>query len=327
MSVLVTGCAGFIGLHVAQALLGRGEAVLGLDNLNAYYNPALKQARLALLERHAGFRFFRLDLADQDGMAVVAREHAGEITGIVHLAAQAGVRWSLQRPMDYVRSNLEGHLVVLEIARHQLPNLRHLVYASSSSVYGANTKVPFSVTDPVDRPVSLYAATKRADELISEAYARLYKIPQTGLRFFTVYGPWGRPDMAYYSFTDALVAGRPITLFNDGLMRRDFTWIEDIVAGVLAALDRPPPTEPAPHRVLNLGNNDPVELRRFVAVLEDALGVQADIRLAPMQPGDVVETFADIAATTEALGWRPTTPIEDGLPRFVAWHREFHKRG
>lgn len=326
MTVLVTGVAGFVGLHVARALLARGESVLGVDSLNTYYDPALKRARLAELERLPGFRFVRLDIADAEAMAALAREEAGAVTGVVHLAAQAGVRYSLERPFEYVRSNLEGHMVVLEICRHHLPNLRHLVYASSSSVYGANEKVPFAVEDPVDRPVSLYAATKRADEILSQAYAHLYGIPQTGLRFFTVYGPFGRPDMAYYSFTDAIVAGRPITLFNEGRMRRDFTWIDDVVEGVLAALDRPPTAEPGrpPHRLYNLGNHEPVELRRFVAVLERALGLRAQIRLAPMQPGDVVETFADIAATTRDLGWKPTTPIEEGLPRFVAWYRSYH---
>ncbi|MCS6780601.1 MAG: SDR family NAD(P)-dependent oxidoreductase [Geminicoccaceae bacterium] len=326
MSVLVTGAAGFVGMHVCKALLARGEAVLGIDNLNAYYDPALKQARLAELERERGFRFTRLDIAEAEAMAAFAREHAGEIDAVVHLAAQAGVRWSIERPFEYVRSNLEGHMVVLETCRHHLPRLRHLVYASSSSVYGANEKVPFSIEDPVDKPVSLYAATKRADEILSQVYAHLYRIPQTGLRFFTVYGPWGRPDMAYYAFTDAIVAGRPITLFNEGRMRRDFTWIGDVVEGVLAALDRPPSAEPGrpPHRLYNLGNHEPVELRRFVAVLEEAIGKKAEIRLAPMQPGDVVETFADIEATTRDLGWRPTTPIEEGLPRFVAWHRAYH---
>ncbi len=326
MSVLVTGAAGFVGLHVCQALLARGERVLGVDNLNTYYDPALKRARLALLEREPGFRFHRLDIADGEAMAALAREHAGELRAVVHLAAQAGVRYSLERPFEYVRSNLEGHMVILETCRHHLPKLEHLVYASSSSVYGANEKVPFSVEDRVDRPVSLYAATKRADEILSQAYAHLYGIPQTGLRFFTVYGPWGRPDMAYYSFTDAIAAGRPITLFNEGRMRRDFTWIGDVVEGVLAALDRPPPAEPGrpPHRLYNLGHHEPVELRRFVAVLEQALGLCAQIRLAPMQPGDVPETWADIEATTRDLGWRPTTPIEEGLPRFVAWYRSYH---
>jgi UDP-glucuronate 4-epimerase len=328
MAVLVTGAAGFIGMHVTAALLDRGEAVIGIDNLNAYYDPALKQARLKLLEREKGFRFFKADLADHEAIVTIVREHGAEVTGIVHLAAQAGVRWSLQHPFDYVRSNLEGQLVVLEVARHHLPDLRHLVYASSSSVYGANTKIPFSVEDRVDRPVSLYAATKRADELICEAYARLYGIPMTGLRFFTVYGPWGRPDMAYYSFTDALAAGRPVTLFNEGKMRRDFTYIDDIVAGVVAALDRPPAAladgSGPPHRIYNLGNNAPVELEQFVAVLERALGVQAQIRHAPMQQGDVVETYADIEATRRDLDWQPTTSLEAGLERFVAWHRAYH---
>lgn len=326
MAVLVTGAAGFVGMHVAAALLERGEAVLGVDNLNSYYDPALKRARLAELERRPGFRFTRLDLAEEAEVQAFARAHAEEIRAVVHLAAQAGVRFSLERPMEYVRSNLVGHVVVLETCRHHLPRLEHLVYASSSSVYGANEKVPFAVGDPVEKPVSLYAATKRSDEILSQVYAHLYGIPQTGLRFFTVYGPWGRPDMAYYAFTDAITAGRPITLFNEGRMRRDFTWIGDVVEGVLAALDRPPAAEPGrpPHRLYNLGNHEPVELRHFVAVLERAIGKKAEIRLAPMQPGDVVETFADIDATTRDLGWRPTTPIEEGLPRFVAWHRAYH---
>jgi UDP-glucuronate 4-epimerase len=326
VAVLVTGVAGFVGMHVAAALLERGEAVLGVDNLNSYYDPALKRARLGELERHAGFRFTRLDLAEEAEVEAFARARAEEIRAVVHLAAQAGVRWSIERPMEYVRSNLLGHMVVLETCRHHLPKLEHLVYASSSSVYGANEKVPFSVDDRVDQPVSLYAATKRSDEILSQVYAHLYGIPQTGLRFFTVYGPWGRPDMAYYAFTDAITAGRPITLFNEGRMRRDFTWIGDVVDGVLRALDRPPAAEPGrpPHRLYNLGHHEPVELRHFVAVLEAAIGKKAEIRLAPMQPGDVVETFADIEATTRDLGWRPTTPIEEGLPRFVAWHRAYH---
>ncbi|MCS6878570.1 MAG: SDR family NAD(P)-dependent oxidoreductase [Geminicoccaceae bacterium] len=326
MAVLVTGAAGFIGMHVARALLERGEEVLGLDNLNSYYDPALKRARLAELERYPAFRFARLDLAEEEQVVAFAREHALRIRAVVHMAAQAGVRYSLERPMDYVRSNLVGHMVVLETCRHHLPRLEHLVYASSSSVYGANEKIPFSVEDPVDRPVSLYAATKRADEILSQVYAHLYGIPQTGLRFFTVYGPWGRPDMAYYAFTDAITAGRPITLYNEGRMRRDFTWIEDVVDGVLRALDRPPSPAPGrpPHRLYNLGNHEPVELLRFVAVLEQAIGKKADLRFAPMQPGDVVETYADIEATSRDLGWRPRTSIEEGLPRFVAWHRGYH---
>jgi UDP-glucuronate 4-epimerase len=327
VGILVTGVAGFVGMHVARALLARGEAVLGVDDLNAYYDPALKRARLAEMEGRPGFRFVRADVADQGAMGALAEEAGAGLTGVVHLAAQAGVRHSLRKPFDYVRSNLEGHLVVLELCRHRLPALRHLVYASSSSVYGANAKVPFSVGDRVDRPVSLYAATKRADELISEAYAHLYRIPQTGLRFFTVYGPWGRPDMAYYIFADAIAAGRPITLFNHGRMRRDFTYVDDVVAGVLAALDRPPAdgTGAPPHRVYNLGNSEPVELERFVRALEDAMGRRAEVRYAEMQPGDVEATYADIEATARDLGLRPTTSVEEGLRRFADWHRAWHR--
>jgi UDP-glucuronate 4-epimerase len=327
MTILVTGAAGFVGMHVALALLARGEAVLGIDDLNPYYDPALKRARLRELAGRERFRFVQADIADQGALEPLADEVGPEVTGVVHLAAQAGVRHSLRKPFDYVRSNLEGHLVILELCRHRLPALRHLVYASSSSVYGANAKVPFSVEDRADHPVSLYAATKRADELISQAYAHLYRIPQTGLRFFTVYGPWSRPDMAYYIFADAIAAGRPITLFNQGRMRRDFTYVDDVVAGVLAALDRPPPADDGspPHRVYNLGNNEPVELGRFVRALEDAMGRRAEVRLAEMQPGDVEETYADIEATSRDLGWRPTTPVEEGLRRFVAWHGGWHR--
>ncbi|GBD43378.1 UDP-N-acetylglucosamine 4-epimerase [bacterium HR40] len=325
MTVLLTGVAGFIGAHVAEALLARGERVIGVDNLNPYYDPALKQARLARLAGRPGFSFELLDIADHEAMAALAARYADQIDRVVHLAAQAGVRWSLTHPFDYVRSNLVGHMVVLETCRHHLPGLVHLVYASSSSVYGANAKVPFSVEDRVDQPVSLYAATKRADELLSECYARLYGIPQTGLRFFTVYGPWGRPDMALYIFADAIVAGRPLTLYNYGRMRRDFTYIDDIVQGVLAALDRPPPREGGvPHRLYNLGNNRPVELVELVRLLERAIGRPAEVRLAELQPGDVVETFADIEASRRDLGFVPQTPIEEGVRRFVEWHRSYH---
>ena len=331
MTVLVTGAAGFIGYHVSRALLARGEAVIGVDNLTPYYDPALKRARLARLEAEPGFRFAELDIADREAMTALAREHAPAITGVVHLAAQAGVRHSLTQPFDYVRSNLDGHMVVLEVCRHELPALRHLVYASSSSVYGGNNRVPFSVEDRVDDPVSLYAATKRADELMSHCYSHLYGLPATGLRFFTVYGPWGRPDMAAYLFAEAITQGRPITLFNRGRMRRDFTYIDDITAGVLAALDRPPPRgtggdQGPPHRIYNLGNNRPVELRDFVAALEAALGRRAEIELAPMQPGDVPATWADIEASRRDLGYQPTTPIEEGLARFVEWYRSYHRR-
>jgi UDP-glucuronate 4-epimerase len=328
MAIIVTGCAGFIGCHVSLRLLARGERVIGVDNVNSYYDPALKRARLAGLEDQAGFTFAELDIADRTGMSALARRHRSEITGVIHLAAQAGVRHSLTAPFDYVHSNLEGHMVIIEVCRHELPNLEHLVYASSSSVYGGNAKIPFAVEDRVDQPISLYAATKRANELMSHCYAHLYRIPQTGLRFFTVYGPWGRPDMAAYLFADAIMQGRPITLNNHGDMERDFTYIDDIVAGELAALDRPPRAggDGPPHRVYNLGNNRPVELRDFVAALERALGRRAEIELAPMEPGDVPATWADIEASRCDLGYEPTTSIEEGLARFVEWYRGYHRR-
>jgi UDP-glucuronate 4-epimerase len=325
MAIIVTGSAGFIGYHVSLALLARGDRVVGVDNLSPYYDPALKEARLARLEGHGRFTSARLDVADLEALRALARRHQSEITGVVHLAAQAGVRHSLKAPFDYVHSNLEGHMVVLEVCRHDLPQLEHLVYASSSSVYGGNTKIPFAIEDRVDRPISLYAATKRANELMSHCYAHLYGIPQTGLRFFTVYGPWGRPDMAAWLFCDAITQGRPITLNNAGDMERDFTYVDDVVAGVLAALDRPPAGDNGPpHALYNLGNHRPVPLRRFVGVLEEALGRKAEVHLAPLPPGDVVRTCADIAASTRDLGFEPKTPIEEGLPRFVAWYRDYH---
>ena len=326
MTILVTGVAGFIGFHVARALLDRGEAVIGVDIVNAYYDPALKEARLAEIAGREGYRFIRADIAELDQIRAIAKEHGDEITGVVHLAAQAGVRHSLTAPFDYVRANLVGHMVMLEVARHDLPKLTSFVYASSSSVYGGNDKTPFSVDDPVERPVSLYAATKRADELLSYAYAHLYRIPQTGLRFFTVYGPWGRPDMAAYIFADAIAKGRPITLFNHGEMQRDFTYIDDIVAGVLAALDRPPASDAqgVPARVYNLGNHRPNDLKTFVRIIEQELGRTAEIRLAPMQPGDVPATYADIEASRRDLGFEPRTPLEDGLPKFIQWYKRYH---
>jgi UDP-glucuronate 4-epimerase len=323
MTVLVTGAAGFIGYHVARALLDRGERVIGLDDLNDYYPVGLKMARLAEIEPCTGFTFVKGDIADP--ASVSAAIEAQGVDRIVHLAAQPGVRYSLDHPYAYLNANLAGHLVILETARH-LPGLKHLVYASSSSVYGGNTKVPFSETDPVDHPVSLYAATKKADELMSHTYAHLYRVPQTGLRFFTVYGPWGRPDMAMWLFTQAILAGEPIRVFNRGDMERDFTYIDDIVAGVIAALDHPP-TESAgavPHRVYNIGNNRPEPLLRMIAVLEDALGRRAQRVLLPMQPGDVRATFADITAIQRDLGFRPSTGIEQGIPRFVDWYRAYH---
>lgn len=319
MTVLVTGAAGFIGSHVCRRLLDRGEAVIGVDNLNTYYDPRLKQARLARLEDRTGFSFHRLDIADE---GVLASTLAGKnVRRVVHVAAQAGVRHSLENPRAYARSNLCGHLEILEFCRSQ-PDFEHLVYASSSSVYGGNTKVPFSETDPVDRPVSLYAATKKADELMSYAYSHLYGIPQTGLRFFTVYGPWGRPDMAYWIFTRAILEGQPIRVFNRGEMWRDFTYIDDIVDGVVAVLDKPPAGEGAPHRVYNIGNNNPVKLTDFIDVLERLTGRKAERRHEPMQPGDVERTYADIDALVRDFGFRPHTSIEDGLAKFVDWYRE-----
>jgi UDP-glucuronate 4-epimerase len=326
--ILLTGAAGFIGFHVAQALLSNGEEVTGVDNLNNYYDPALKKARLAQLERLPGFRFVNADIADREAMADIAAAQSG-ITCIIHLAAQAGVRYSLQNPYAYSRSNLEGHLVMLEVARHA-PALAHFIYASSSSVYGGNKKQPFSVDDPVNEPVSFYAVTKRANELMTQSYAHLYNIPATGLRFFTVYGPWGRPDMAYFSFTRDILAGKPITVYNNGEMRRDFTWIEDCVAGIIAAIGKPPVsggkycTGDAPHRIFNLGNNRPEYLLDFIATIENALGKSTTKIMAPMAPGDVLETYADIESTTDILGYTPQTPISEGIPRFVAWYKSFY---
>ncbi|MHA1113490.1 MAG: NAD-dependent epimerase/dehydratase family protein [Alphaproteobacteria bacterium] len=324
MTILVTGAAGFIGYHLCEKLLARGESVLGVDNVNDYYDVGLKEARLARLDERPGFALARLDIADHEALAELARRTGG-VRRVVHLAAQAGVRYSLDHPFAYVRANLVGHMAVLEMCRH-LPDFEHLVYASSSSVYGGNTKLPFAVEDRVDTPSSLYAATKRADELMSYSYAHLYRLPQTGLRFFTVYGPWGRPDMALYIFTRAILAGEPIRVFNHGDMMRDFTFIDDIVAGVVAALDSPPPDTPdaPPQRLYNIGNHRSEPLLRLIEVLEDALGRKAETILEPMQPGDVKETFADIAAIQRDLGYRPTTPIDVGVPRFVAWYRDYH---
>ncbi len=321
MTTLVTGAAGFIGSHVAAALLERGEPVIGLDNMNAYYDPDLKRARLARLEARDGFSFHRLDIQDRDGVFALVRQQS-QITQVVHLAAQAGVRHSLEDPYTYVDTNIMGQVVMLEACR-LLPRLDHLVYASSSSVYGGNKKLPFAVADRVDNPVSLYAASKRAQELVSECYADLHGLPQTGLRFFTVYGPWGRPDMAYYTFTKAILEARPIRLFNKGDMKRDFTYIDDIVAGVLAALARPP-AEPGRQSLYNLGNNDPVELNHFVKVLEQACGQSAITELSDMQPGDVAATYADIDPARRDLDFAPRTGIEEGLTRFVAWYRDYH---
>lgn len=324
MSVIVTGAAGFIGFHLCQALLARGESVVGIDNLNDYYDPTLKQARLDRLQAAEGFAFHKLDVSDREAMPALF-EATPQADRVVHLAAQAGVRYSLINPYAYVESNILGQLVVMEACR-RLPRLRHLVYASSSSVYGGNKKQPFSIEDRVDSPVSLYAATKRAAELEAACYAHLYRLPMTGLRFFTVYGPWGRPDMSAYIFTKAIFEGAPIQVFNRGNMRRDFTYIDDIVAGALAALDRPPEDdgEAPPHRIYNLGNHRSEQLMHFIGLIEKACGREANKVFAEMQAGDVPETYADIEASRRDLGFEPRTTIDEGLPRFVAWYREYH---
>jgi UDP-glucuronate 4-epimerase len=320
--ILITGAAGFIGSHVARAVLARGETVLGIDNLSDYYDVSLKQARLSRLESEKHFTFRKIDISDRDGILNLANEFPA-IDRIVHLAAQPGVRYSLINPYAYVQSNVMGQVVMLELCR-ELKDLRHFVYASSSSVYGGNTKLPFSVDDPVEQPNSLYAATKRADELISSTYAHLYGIALTGLRFFTVYGPWGRPDMAPMIFTRAIIAGEPIKVFNRGEMWRDFTYIDDIVDGVMRALDRPAGGTP-PHKIYNLGNHKSEKLTDYIAAIEQALQRKAIIQLEPMQPGDVQSTYADIEASRRDLGFEPTTPIGVGVPKFVDWYKEFYR--
>lgn len=329
MTTLVTGAAGFIGYHVARRLLSRGESVIGIDNLNPYYDPRLKQDRLTELGKlNAGvFAFHKVDFADHEAL-----DHALdplEFDRIVHLGAQAGVRHSIDNPRAYVSANLAGHLNLLELARNR--ETRHLVYASSSSVYGGNASLPFRVEDRVDHPISLYAATKKADELMSETYAHLYRIPMTGLRFFTVYGPWGRPDMAMWIFTQKILAGEPIQLFNHGRMRRDFTYIDDIVTGILASLDSPPPDDGlakaggslAPHRLYNIGNSRAEDLIDMIGLIEQACGRSAKLEMLEMQPGDVAATFADISAIRADLGFEPTTAIAAGVPRFVEWYRDY----
>jgi len=334
MHVLVTGAAGFIGFHVSQRLLARGDTVVGIDNLNAYYDVRLKHDRLARLQEHPSFQFRQLDLADQAGMTDLFSGQCPE--RVVHLAAQAGVRYSLTNPRAYVESNLVGFMNILEGCRQN--RVQHLVYASSSSVYGANTKMPFSVHDNVDHPVSLYAASKKANELMAHTYSHLYQLPTTGLRFFTVYGPWGRPDMALFLFTKAILSGQPIEVFNEGKMRRDFTYIDDIVEGVVRVTDtiaqpnsawsgmKPDPgTSQVPYRLYNIGNNQPVELLDFIATLENSLGKKADKRLLPLQPGDVPETYADVDDLMRDVGFRPATPISVGIARFIEWYRSYYK--
>jgi UDP-glucuronate 4-epimerase len=329
MTTLVTGAAGFIGFHVSERLLARGERVVGLDNVNPYYSTRLKRDRIAQLTgRHEGFSFLEVDFADN--AALVAAAEGQAFDRIVHLGAQAGVRYSIENPHAYMQSNLVGHLNMLELARARQSS--NMVYASSSSVYGGNDTLPFRVEDRVDQPLSLYAATKKADELISETYAHLYRLPLTGLRFFTVYGPWGRPDMAMWIFTKAILEGRPIDVFGEGNMRRDFTYIDDIVTGIVAALDTPAPDDgqpkaggsKSPHRLYNIGNHRSEELTQMIALIEQACGREADKRMVAMQPGDVRDTFADISAIQNDLGFQPTTSIDVGIPRFVEWYKAYH---
>jgi len=334
LRILVTGAAGFIGFHLSRSLLERGDEVVGLDDLNAYYDPSLKAARLAILEKHAGYRHAKLDLADRPGVAALFAELKPEV--VVNLAAQAGVRYSLESPTTYVDSNIVGFLNILEGCRAVQP--RHLVFASTSSVYGANGKLPFSVHDGANHPITLYAATKLANEAMAHSYAHLFGIPSTGFRFFTVYGPWGRPDMALFKFTAAILKGEPIDVYGEGKMQRDFTYVGDIVAGLVAAVDRPAEVNPgwdplkpdpatsgvAPWRMLNLGNSTRVELMRYIEVLEEKLGRKAKLNLLPMQPGDVARTEADVEETRSALGYAPSTSIEVGVSRFVDWYLEYY---
>ena len=334
MKVLVTGAAGFIGSTTARRLLARGDEVVGLDNLNDYYDVNLKKARLAILQKEPNFRFEFLDLADREGMAKLFA--SSRFDRVVHLAAQAGVRYSIQNPHAYVDSNVVGTLNVLEGCRHNA--VKHLVYASTSSVYGANTNMPFSVHQNVDHPLSLYAATKKANELMAHTYASLYGLPVTGLRFFTVYGPWGRPDMALFLFTKNILEGKPIDVFNYGKHRRDFTYVDDIVGGVVAALDHiatpntdwnsdspDPATSPAPYRLYNIGNAQPVDLMHYIAVLEERLGRKAEMNMLPLQAGDVPDTWADVEDLVSDVGYRPATPVETGVARFVDWYLDYHQ--
>lgn len=334
MKILVTGAAGFIGFHLSRRLLARGDSVVGLDNLNAYYDPQLKQARLDLLQQHEQFRFVRLDLADRQGMADLFAKEGFQ--RVAHLAAQAGVRHSITHPHDYIDSNLVGFINVLEGCRHA--SVEHLVYASTSSVYGLNTAMPFSVHQNVDHPISLYAATKKANELMAHSYSQLYRLPTTGLRFFTVYGPWGRPDMALFLFTRNILAGKPIDVFNHGDMVRDFTYVDDIVEGVVRVIDRiaapsdswsgdepDPATSSAPYRIYNIGNNRPVRLLEYIEAAERALGCKAELNLLPMQLGDVQKTSADVSDLERDVGFRPATPVAEGVRRFVEWYREYYR--
>jgi UDP-glucuronate 4-epimerase len=332
--ILITGAAGFIGFHLTKRLLARGDEILGLDNLNEYYDVTLKEARLAQLTKEPGFRFYKLDLVDREGIRQLFMEHTPDV--VVNLAAQAGVRYAEKNPFAYIDSNLVGFAQILECCRHF--KTKHLIYASSSSVYGANTRMPFSVHDNVDHPISLYAASKKSNELMAHTYSHLYRLPVTGLRFFTVYGPWGRPDMALFLFTKAILKGEPINVFNFGKMRRDFTYIDDIVEGMMRLLDKPPAPNTswsgdrpdpgsslAPYKIYNIGNNHPVELMRFIEVLEMKLGRKAEKNMMPLQPGDVPETYADVEDLVRDVGFKPDTAIEVGIERFVTWYREYYR--
>lgn len=334
MKILVTGAAGFIGFHLTNYLLGQGETVVGIDNLNNYYDVSLKQARLEQLQPNKLFTFAHVELADQQGIDKLFTEH--EFDAVVNLAAQAGVRYSLKNPHAYINSNIVGFTNILESCRHH--QIKHLVFASSSSVYGANTKVPFSTHDNVDHPISLYAATKKANELMAHTYSHLYGLPTTGLRFFTVYGPWGRPDMALFLFTKAILSGEPIEVFNYGNMKRDFTYIDDIVEGIVRVInnipqgntnwsgdDPDPGSSKAPYKIYNIGNNNPVELSRFIEVIEKCLGIKAKKNMLPLQPGDVTMTYADVDDLIQDVGFKPATPIEVGVKRFVEWYRDYYQ--
>ncbi|MBY0146236.1 NAD-dependent epimerase [Neobacillus niacini] len=330
MNILVTGAAGFVGFHLSKRLLAEGHHVIGVDNLNDYYDVRLKSERLKLLESNEKFAFYKVDLADAEGLNGIFASHSIPI--VINLAAQAGVRYSLTHPHSYVHSNLVGFVNILEACRHF--QVKHLLYASSSSVYGANTKTPFSTQDSVDHPVSIYAATKKANELMAHTYSHLFNMPTTGLRFFTVYGPWGRPDMAYYSFTKDIIEGNSIKVYNNGDMRRDFTYIDDIVEGIVKLLDQHPEPDPnreldpstshAPYKIYNIGNNSPVRLMDFITTLETIIGKKAQIELLPMQPGDVKETYADITDLQKDAGFSPATPLEIGLGHFVEWYKQYH---
>ncbi|NPU67684.1 NAD-dependent epimerase [Bradyrhizobium sp. 83012] len=332
--ILVTGAAGFIGFHLAQRLLAEGREVIGIDNVNAYYDPKLKEARLDLLKAQPGFTFHKLDLVDRAGIKALFAQH--RFPAVVHLAAQAGVRYSLENPHAYADANLEGFINVLEGCRHH--GCEHLLFASSSSVYGANTKLPFSVKDNVDHPISLYAASKKANELMAHSYSHLYRLPATGLRFFTVYGPWGRPDMAMFIFAKAILAGQPVKLFNHGRMRRDFTYVDDIVQAIVRLIGRPPQGNPdwdgnkpdpsssrAPWRIYNIGNNHPEQLMDVITLLEKEFGRPAIREMLPMQPGDVEATYADVSDLERDIGFRPATSIADGIGRFAEWYRDYHR--